>query len=109
MYDYRTAFNGFAAELSADQADTLAKQPGVLSVSRDELHQPDTSRTPGFLGLDAPGGAWEQLGGPGAGGAGDGVVVGINRFGLSAPGATVMKELGMTPENVVAAARKLTA
>jgi transketolase len=34
-------------------------------------------------------------------------VVGIDRFGLSAPGGTVMKELGMTAENVVAAAKKL--
>jgi transketolase len=31
----------------------------------------------------------------------DGVVVGIDRFGFSAPGATVMSELGMTVENVV--------
>ena len=37
----------------------------------------------------------------------DGVVVGINRFGLSAPGGEVMKELGMTPERVVEAARGL--
>jgi transketolase len=37
----------------------------------------------------------------------DGAVVGIDRFGLSAPGGTVMKELGMTAENVVAAAKKL--
>ena len=37
----------------------------------------------------------------------DGAVVGIDRFGLSAPGGTVMKELGMTPEKVVDAARSL--
>ncbi len=34
----------------------------------------------------------------------DGAVVGINRFGLSAPGGTVMKELGITAEHVVEAA-----
>ncbi len=33
--------------------------------------------------------------------------VGIDRFGLSAPGDVVMKELGITPEAVVAAAKKL--
>jgi transketolase len=27
-------------------------------------------------------------------------VVGVDRFGFSAPGDTVMKELGMTPENL---------
>ncbi|HVY27162.1 MAG TPA: transketolase [Polyangiaceae bacterium] len=37
----------------------------------------------------------------------DGAVVGIDRFGMSAPGGTVMKELGITAENVVAAAKKL--
>ena len=37
----------------------------------------------------------------------DGKVVGIDRFGISAPGATVFKELGITAENVVAAARGL--
>jgi transketolase len=37
----------------------------------------------------------------------DGASVGINRFGLSAPGSQVMKELGITAEHVVAAAKKL--
>jgi transketolase len=32
-------------------------------------------------------------------------VIGIDRFGISAPGNTVMKELGMTKESVIAAAR----
>ena len=39
----------------------------------------------------------------GAGGA----VVGVDRFGASAPGETVMKELGFTVEHVVARARAL--
>ncbi|MDD5199747.1 MAG: transketolase [Terrimicrobiaceae bacterium] len=37
----------------------------------------------------------------------DGKAVAIDRFGLSAPGPTVMKELGMTPESVVAAVKSL--
>jgi transketolase len=37
----------------------------------------------------------------------DGAVVGIDRFGMSAPGATIMKELGMTAEHVVEVAKKL--
>jgi transketolase len=37
----------------------------------------------------------------------DGVSVGIDRFGLSAPGGEVMKALGITAEHVVEAARKL--
>jgi transketolase len=37
----------------------------------------------------------------------DGVTIGIDRFGLSAPGATVMKELGITAEHVLAAVKSL--
>ncbi len=37
-----------------------------------------------------------------------GAVVGIDRFGISAPGDTVMKELGMTVENLVAVAKALS-
>jgi transketolase len=37
----------------------------------------------------------------------DGKTVAIDCFGLSAPGATVLKELGMTAENVVTAAQSL--
>lgn len=39
----------------------------------------------------------------------DGITLGIDRFGLSAPGATVMKELGMTAEHVLEAVKKLPA
>jgi len=46
-------------------------------------------------------GWWSQLVGL------DGKVVGIDRFGLSAPGGTVMQELGITAEAVVEAARSL--
>lgn len=37
----------------------------------------------------------------------DGKALGINRFGLSAPGGIVMKELGMTADHVVEAVRSL--
>ena len=35
----------------------------------------------------------------------EGKVLGIDRFGISAPGDTVMAELGMTADKVVAAAK----
>ncbi len=37
----------------------------------------------------------------------DGISIGIDRFGISAPGGTVMKELGITTDAVVAAAQSL--
>ncbi len=46
----------------------------------------DTSSTPAFLGLDAPGGLWAQLGGPtgdkNTAGAGEGIVIGIVDSGI---------------------------
>ena len=37
----------------------------------------------------------------------DGKVIGLHRFGLSAPGAEVMKELGIDAQHVINAARSL--
>lgn len=37
----------------------------------------------------------------------EGIVIGIDRFGLSAPGDQVMKELGIDVQNIVNAARKI--
>jgi transketolase len=37
----------------------------------------------------------------------DGDVLGLDRFGASAPGATVLRELGFTPENIASRARAL--
>ena len=79
-YSYHFSFNGFAAELTGKQAEALASLPGVLAVSKDELHEMDTSSTPTFLGLTAPGGVWEQLRGPGT--AGDGIIIGIIDSGI---------------------------
>jgi transketolase len=43
---------------------------------------------------------WHRFVGPG------GRIVAVDRFGASAPGATVMREYGLTPERVVEAARE---
>jgi transketolase len=37
----------------------------------------------------------------------DGTIIGLDRFGASAPGEIVMRELGFTPEHVVEAAKSL--
>jgi transketolase len=39
--------------------------------------------------------------------AGSGDVIGINRFGASAPGGTTMEQFGFTTDNVVRRALKL--
>jgi subtilisin family serine protease len=75
LYDYSVAFNGFSARMTAADAAKLAGTAGVVAVVKDERRKLETTRTPEFLGLTKPGGLWEQLGGPGARGAGGGVVV----------------------------------
>ncbi len=91
LYDYVYTYNGFTARLTEAQATKLEKLESVLAVAEDELHTVDTSSTPSFLGLDAPGGLWSQLGGtgvpsahpaPSTKGAGDNVVIGIVDSGI---------------------------
>ena len=53
LYSYGYVFNGFAAELTAAQAEKLAATAGVLAVEKDTARPLDTSSTPSFLGLNA--------------------------------------------------------
>ncbi len=73
---YTKALNGFAALLSADEADALRSQKGVLAVVADELQQPTTDVSPSFLGLDGGGEAWQT------GFDGEGVVIGVIDSGI---------------------------
>ena len=79
-YSYGYVFNGFAAELTEAQAEKIRSMPGVLSVEKDTIVEMDTSSTPSFLGLDAPGGLWDQLGGTAS--AGENIIIGIIDSGI---------------------------
>ena len=78
---YDTVFNGFTAELTADEALAMSKAPGVVSVFPDEELKADTVTTPDFLGLTGANGVWEQQYG-GDEHAGEGVIVGILDSGV---------------------------
>jgi subtilisin family serine protease len=80
IYDYTVVTNGVTADLSGRQAQRLAKLPGVVSLAKDQLSHTDTTESPEFLGLTAPGGLWSQLGGGQKAGAG--VVVGVIDTGI---------------------------
>ncbi len=81
LYDYVYTYNGFAARLTAAQANELAATKGVLAVSPDETRFADTSSTPTFLGLTDPqDGLWARLGGPTR--AGDGIIIGVIDSGI---------------------------
>ena len=86
LYDYVYSLNGMAVQLTEKQAAALRKQDGVTAVDKDETYTADTSSTPAFLGLDAAGGLWNQLGGPAGSkngpGAGEGVIIGIIDSGI---------------------------
>src|SRR6185295_532894 len=52
----------------------------VIAVDKDVMVEMDTSTTPTFLGLDAPGGLWDQLGGKQS--AGEDIIIGIVDSGI---------------------------
>jgi subtilisin family serine protease len=80
LYDYVYSYNGFAARLTPEQAAFMKTVDAVVSVSEDSLNYADTSSTPAFLGLSAPGGLWDQLGGVGS--AGEDIIIGVVDSGI---------------------------
>ena len=78
-YSYRYAFSGFAAGLTAGQAEAMKALPGVLSVDKDQVYEMDTSTTPTFLGLSqpAPDGFWARTGA-----RGENVIIGMVDSGV---------------------------
>jgi subtilisin family serine protease len=96
VYDYRYSFNGFAAELTEAQAQALRNVEGVVAVTKNELVTMDTSSTPTFLGLDAPGGLWSQLGGVGS--AGEDIIIGIVDSGIWPESASFSDRTGTNPD-----------
>ncbi|SHF49233.1 pre-peptidase C-terminal domain-containing protein [Jatrophihabitans endophyticus] len=79
---YTLATNGFAADLSAKQAATLAADPRVASVVANTIHKvADAGTSTGYLGLEGQGGVWQSVGGVAA--AGKGIVVGVVDTGIA--------------------------
>lgn len=77
---YDVVFNGFSALLTDAEVRALKKHSGVAAITADHILELDTSYTPSFLGLDKPGGLWEQLGGKGA--SGEDIIIGIVDGGI---------------------------
>jgi len=79
-HEYQVVFNGFSAMLTDAEVRALKKNPGVANISADSMLQLDTNYTPSFLGLDRPGGLWEQVGGQDS--AGEDIIIGIVDGGI---------------------------
>ena len=78
---YEVGLNAFTAEITGEQAATLAHTDGVVSVHRNTLRRvPDDKKSVDFLGLSGSDGVWSRLGGPDD--AGRGVVVGVIDTGI---------------------------
>ena len=78
---YEVGLAAFTAEITGQQAATLARTRGVLSVRENTLRRvPDERKSVDYLGLSGPGGVWSELGGVDR--AGRGVVVGVIDSGI---------------------------
>jgi len=82
VHNYSIAFNGFAVQLTDAQAQTLKASAGVRSVVESELIRADTTTTPTFLGLTAPGGLWSQLDAAAKNIKGEDVIIGVIDTGI---------------------------
>ncbi|KAK4755949.1 hypothetical protein SAY87_009706 [Trapa incisa] len=59
LYSYTEAYHGFAASLSADEAESLRQSDSVLGVYEDTVYSLHTTRTPEFLGISSDLGLWD--------------------------------------------------
>ncbi|KDO81558.1 hypothetical protein CISIN_1g0053342mg, partial [Citrus sinensis] len=51
LYTYKNVIHGFSTRLTAKEAESLQKQPGIVSVLPEVRYELHTTRTPEFLGL----------------------------------------------------------
>ena len=82
LHRYDLVFNGFSAKLTENEASSLKGTAGVVSVTESELRKLDTTRTPGFLGISAPGGLWSQLDAASRNVKGEDVIIGVIDSGV---------------------------
>ncbi|MED5619341.1 S8 family peptidase [Ideonella sp. BN130291] len=82
LHRYNVVFNGFSALLTPAEVQKLQATQGVVAVTADEPRSVDTSRTPAFLGLSAPGGLWSQLDAASRPVKGEDIIVGIVDTGI---------------------------
>ncbi|TVU38241.1 hypothetical protein EJB05_11598, partial [Eragrostis curvula] len=76
LYTYDATMHGFAVELTGDEAWRMSSYPGVTGVYEDRVFYPQTTRSPGFMGLNPANGAWNETD------FGDGVIIGFVDTGI---------------------------
>jgi subtilisin family serine protease len=92
IYSFSTVVNGFAARLTEEEVQTMAKQQwfqrAVLANNRYQLL---TTHTPSFLRLSGPYGLWERTRNKG-----EGIIIGVIDTGIS-PGHPSFDDTDMQP------------
>ncbi|MDX1487861.1 MAG: S8 family serine peptidase, partial [Acidiferrobacterales bacterium] len=76
VYSYKFALNGFAARMSAADAEALRARDDVINVWRDEMLELQTNTSPNYIGITQAGHAWSK------GVTGEDVVIGIVDSGV---------------------------
>lgn len=76
LYTYDTIFHGFAAKLTAQEAQNISKIPGVIGLYKDSIIELHTTRSTSFLGLNTEFGLWPDTN------MGDGIIIGLVDTGI---------------------------
>ncbi|CAN6183953.1 unnamed protein product [Urochloa humidicola] len=90
LYTYDTVMHGFAVQLTSAEARSMSGAPGVTGVYEDGTFYPQTTRSPGFVGLDPKNGAWNETN------FGDGVIIGLIDTGIW-PESASFNDSGLGP------------
>ncbi|KAI3851046.1 hypothetical protein MKW92_045461 [Papaver armeniacum] len=96
LYTYDAVYNGFAASLESEQAESLRKSDSVLGVYEDTVYQLHTTRTPEFLGLNTGMGLWTGHSTRDLDNASNDVIVGVLDTGVW-PESESFSDAGMPP------------
>ncbi|XBJ25247.1 hypothetical protein VPH35_002947 [Triticum aestivum] len=89
-HSYTGVFSGFAAKLTEDELAAVSRKRGFVRAFPERRVPLMTTRTPGFLGLDAKRGVWNATN------YGEGVIVGFLDTGIAASHPSFGDE-GMPP------------
>ncbi len=97
VHRYRHVLNGMALDLSADEAEALARLPGVSRIERETIERLHTDAGPSWVGA---GEAWAGVPGVNAT-RGEGIVVGIIDTGIAAfhPAFAAVDQSGYRHQN----------
>ncbi|KAI3917557.1 hypothetical protein MKW98_021319 [Papaver atlanticum] len=76
LYTYTHVMHGFAARLTPSQASHLLNLPGIVSILPEEIYEPETTRSPAFLGLSENFGLWPNSS------YGEDVIIGVLDSGI---------------------------